>query len=176
MAAVDDLEVKTQRRVIALFRDRLGYEYLGDWRDRDDNRNIETCLLERFLVSQGHAPVLIAKAIREFQNAAALAGGRNLYEANREAYRLLRYGARVKPGVEENAQTVHLIDWKEPAANHFAVAEEVTVTGRHTKRPDLVLRPCSMRRSPPPCPRISCARMRASGLSTAGPVQPLRVP
>ena len=139
MAAVGDLEAKTQRRVIALLRHRLGYEYLGDWRDRDDNRNIETHLLERFLADQGHAPVLIAKAIREFEKAAALGAGRSLYEANREAYRLLRYGARVKPGVEENSQTVHLIDWKDPAANHFAVAEEVTVAGGHTKRPDLVL-------------------------------------
>ena len=139
MTRVGDLEVKTQRRVIALFRDRLGYEYLGDWRDRDDNRNIETRLLERFLVGQGHSTVLIAKAIREFEKAAALGGGRNLYEANREAYRLLRYGARVKPGVEENTQTVHLIDWKDPTANHFAIAEEVTVAGGNTKRPDLVL-------------------------------------
>ena len=139
MAAVGDLEVKTQRRVIALFRDRLGYEYLGDWRDRDDNRNIEIRLLERFLVGQGHAPVLIAKAMREFEKAAALGGGRSLYEANREAYRLLRYGAKVKPGVEENTATVHLVNWKNPVANHFAIAEEVTVAGEHKKRPDLVL-------------------------------------
>ena len=139
MTRVGDLEVKTQRRVIALFRDRLGYEYLGDWRDRDDNRNIETRLLERFLVGQGHSTVLIAKAIREFKKAAALGGGRNLYEANREAYRLLRYGAKVKPGVEENTATVRLIDWKDPTANHFAIAEEVTVAGGNTKRPDLVL-------------------------------------
>ncbi|MCY4648648.1 MAG: type I restriction endonuclease subunit R [Gammaproteobacteria bacterium] len=139
MTRVGDLEIKTQRRVIALFRDRLGYEYLGDWRDRDDNRNIEIRLLERFLIGQGHAPVLIAKAMREFEKAAALGGGRSLYEANQEAYRLLRYGAKVKPGVEENTATVRLIDWKNPAANHFAVAEEVTVAGGHTKRPDLVL-------------------------------------
>ena len=139
MTRVGDLEIKTQRRVIALFRDRLGYEYLGDWRDRDGNRNIETRLLERFLVGQGRAPILITKAIREFEKAAALGGGRNLYEANREAYRLLRYGAKVKPGVEEKTATVRLIDWKNPAANHFAIAEEVTVAGGHTKRPDLVL-------------------------------------
>ena len=49
--------------------------------------------------------------MREFEKAAALGGGRNLYEANRKAYRLLRYGARVKPGVEENTATVHPIDW-----------------------------------------------------------------
>ena len=33
----------------------------------------------------------------------------------------------------------HPIDWKNPAANHFAIAEEVTVTGKNTKRPDIVL-------------------------------------
>ncbi|MXX33955.1 MAG: HsdR family type I site-specific deoxyribonuclease [Gemmatimonadetes bacterium] len=137
--AVGELEIKTQRRVVKLFRDRLGYEYLGDWRDREDNRNIETGLLERFLVRQGHPRALMTKAIRELEKAAALGGGRNLYEANREAYRLLRYPARIKPGVEKNTADVRLIDWKDPLANHFALAEEVTVAGGHTKRPDLVL-------------------------------------
>ncbi|GAI00887.1 unnamed protein product, partial [marine sediment metagenome] len=32
-----------------------------------------------------------------------------------------------------------LIDWKHPENNHFAIAEEVTVRGNHTKRPDIVL-------------------------------------
>ena len=36
-------------------------------------------------------------------------------------------------------ETVWLIDWENPEANHFAIAEEVTVLGQHTKRPDLVL-------------------------------------
>ena len=127
MTAVGDLVFRPQRRVIALFRERVGYEYLGDWRDQDGNRNIERGLLEPFLARQGHSPVLIAKVFREFENAAALGGGRSLYEANREVCRLLRYGARVKPEVEENAATVRLIDWEDPAANHFAIAEEVTV-------------------------------------------------
>ena len=137
-AAVGDLEIKTQRRVVAPFRDRLGYEYLGDWRDREANRNIDAGLLARFLVRQGHPRAWTAEAIRELEKPAALGGGRNLYEANREAYRLLRYPARIKPGVEKNTADVHLIDWKDPLANHFAIAEEVTVAGGHTKRPDLV--------------------------------------
>jgi type I restriction enzyme R subunit len=32
-----------------------------------------------------------------------------------------------------------LIDWKHPENNHFAIAEEVTVEGLHTKRSDIVL-------------------------------------
>ena len=39
----------------------------------------------------------------------------------------------------EPHETVWLIDWKNPEANHFAIAEEVTVHGRNTKRPDVVL-------------------------------------
>ena len=36
---------------------------------------------------------------------------------------------KVKPGVGEQTETVWLIDWENPEANHFAVAEEVTVLG-----------------------------------------------
>jgi len=35
----------TQNRVIALFRDELGYRYLGDWTDREGNSNAEEKLL-----------------------------------------------------------------------------------------------------------------------------------
>ena len=139
MAPVGDLEARTQRRVIALLRDRLGYKYLGDWRERVDNRNIETSLLEAFLDRQGHSLGLIERAVRKFERAAALGSGQNLYEANREAYTMLRYGAKVKRAVEENTVTVHLIDWDNPSANDFAIAEEVTIAGANTKRPDLVL-------------------------------------
>ena len=57
----------------------------------------------------------------------------------RSTLTLLRYGAKVSPGVGEYTVTVHLIDWSDPAANHFAIAQEATVAGGHTKRPDLVL-------------------------------------
>ncbi|MDE0102652.1 MAG: type I restriction endonuclease, partial [Bryobacterales bacterium] len=139
MTAVGELEKKTQRRVIAYFRDHLGYTYLGNRHDRDDNRNIEPDHLTRFLKRQGHSPALITKALDKLDKAAALGGSKTLYDANREVYGLLRYGARVSPGLGQHTVTVHLIDWANPAANHFAIAEEVTVTGKNTKRPDIVL-------------------------------------
>ena len=139
MTQVGELERETQRRAIRHFRDHLGYNFLGNWHERDGNRNIETEFLTRFLERQGHTPTLITKALDKLDKAAALGGSKTLYDANREVYGLLRYGARVSPGVGKHTVTVHLIDWANPAANHFAIAEEVTVTGKNTKRPDIVL-------------------------------------
>jgi type I restriction enzyme R subunit len=45
MSDVGKPERVTQRRVIELFREELGYRYLGDWTDRDGNSNIEEGLL-----------------------------------------------------------------------------------------------------------------------------------
>ena len=41
-------EIVTQKRVIDMFKDPnlLGYEYLGDWENRDNNSNIEKEYLE----------------------------------------------------------------------------------------------------------------------------------
>src|SRR3989441_11667511 len=64
---------------------------------------------------------------------------RSLYDINKAVYGLLRYGVQIKPEAGENTQTVWLIDWKNPLNNYFAIAEEVTVKGEHTKRPDVVL-------------------------------------
>ena len=139
MTTVGELERETQRRVIRHFRDHLGYTFLGNWHERDNNRNIEPEFLTKFLKRQGHSPALITKALDKLDKAAALGGSKTLYDANREVYSLLRYGARVSPGVGKHAVTVHLIDWENPAANDFAIAEEVTVTGKNTKRPDIVL-------------------------------------
>lgn len=44
-----------------------------------------------------------------------------------------------KEGAGEQNQTVWLIDWANPQANDFAIADEVTVKGEYCKRPDLVL-------------------------------------
>jgi type I restriction enzyme R subunit len=139
MSEVGQVERKTQRRVIKLFTEQLGYEYLGNWKDREGNANIESELLSRHLEARGYEPTVITRALDRLSKAAAVGGGHGLYAANRAVYDLLRYGVKVRPGIGEQSQTVWLIDWRNPEANHFAIAEEVTVHGQHTKRPDVVL-------------------------------------
>ena len=76
MRDVGQRESLTQAQVLTFFQEHLGYRYLGDWKDRYGNSNIERGLLR---------------------------------------------------------------DWHNPENNDFAVAEEVTVVGANTKRPDVVL-------------------------------------
>ena len=139
MSTVGQREILTQRRVLALFRDVLGYAYLGHWKDRPDNGNVEEALLTDWLTRQGHHDKIIGKVLFELDKAAAVGGSKTLYDANREVYGLLRYGVKVKPDVGEQTITVWLIDWAHAESNDFAIAEEVTVVGENTKRPDLVL-------------------------------------
>ncbi|WP_311945116.1 type I restriction endonuclease subunit R [Halomonas piscis] len=139
MSTVGQRERLTQQQVIRFFQQELGYRYLGDWKDREGNRNVEETLLCDWLTRQGHDERVISRALRELDQAAALSGSKTLYDANRAVYEKLRYGVHIKPSVQEQTVTVWLIDWTNPANNDFAVAEEVTVAGPNTKRPDVVL-------------------------------------
>lgn len=139
MSTVGQIEKKAQDRVVRLFAEQLGYEYLGDWHDGSRTNGIEADLLTQNLRARNYDEVLITRALDQLEKAAAVGVGHNLFEANRDVYQLLRYGVKVKAAVGESTQTVWLIDWQTPSANHFAIAEEVTVLGHHTKRPDIVL-------------------------------------
>ncbi|MEU8772650.1 HsdR family type I site-specific deoxyribonuclease [Streptomyces sp. NPDC048606] len=139
MSDVGQAERKAQDRVVRLFRERLSYRYEGSWENRAGNSNIEVGLLESNLLTRGYGGTLVSKAIDQLRKAAALGGGRDLYEANRRVYELLRYGVKVKPGAGEQYETVWLIDWSDPQANDFVVVEEVTIVGKQTKRPDIML-------------------------------------
>jgi type I restriction enzyme R subunit len=139
MSDVGQVERKAQERVVRMFRDQLGYEYLGNWEYREANANIEVDLLTQNLRARGYDDNLITRTLDQLGKAASVGAGHDLYEANRDVYQLLRYGVKVKPGVGEQTETVWLIDWAHPGANHFVVVEEVTVLGQHTKRPDVVL-------------------------------------
>ncbi|MFP3980369.1 MAG: type I restriction endonuclease subunit R [Desulfobacterales bacterium] len=139
MSKVGQLESLTQQQVLRFFRDQLGYRYLGDWKDRNGNSNVENELLRDWLTRRGYEERIINRALWELDQAAALSGSKTLYDANRAVYENLRYGVHVKPSVEEQTITVWLIDWDSTENNDFAVAEEVTVAGANTKRPDVVL-------------------------------------
>ena len=138
MSTVGQRERLTQNRIVKLFREALGYRYLGNWEDRSGNSNIEENFLRAFLKQQKVGETLITKALYEL-NKAAGDQSRDLYYVNKDVYDLLRYGVKVRAEAGENTQTVWLIDWQNPLNNHFAIAEEVTVSGQHTKRPDIVL-------------------------------------
>jgi type I restriction enzyme R subunit len=137
MPTIGQLERATQDRVVMLLANQLGWEYLGNWHDREDNSNIEKSYLRAYLQSR-YSERLMDKAIRELRTVAG-DKTRNLYEVNKEVYELLRYGVKVREEVGENKQTVWLIDWRNPENNHFGFAEEVSIRGENKKRPDIVL-------------------------------------
>ena len=138
MSNIGKPERATQNRVIQLFRDELNYRYLGDWHERENNSNIEETLLSEHLTRSGYNAAQISGAIKKLKDEANN-HSQNLYNKNKAVYSVLRYGAAIKTSVSENTQTIHFIDWKNPQANDFAIAEEVTLKGQNTRRPDLVL-------------------------------------
>lgn len=140
---IGQVERKTQRRVIQLFIDELGYEYIGDLSEAKNNSNINEARLEHFLFAyQEYDQELIRRAITEFVKTAGDTT-LDLYFRNRAVYQLLRYGVPVKADVGAPTETIQLIDWRHPERNQFAIAEEVTIDASnpkgHEKRPDLVL-------------------------------------
>lgn len=139
MGAIGKPERASQNRVIQFFKDELGYTYLGDWEKEVRTQPIEEDLLLKYLIKNNrYSKELAQKAVDAIVKAATNLSD-DLYEANKEVYKLLRYGVTVREELGQPKETVWLIDWKNPTSNDFAVAEEVTVVGKHKKRPDVVL-------------------------------------
>lgn len=140
---IGEPERSVQNRLLALFKEKLKYVYLGNYEYRTCNRNIERKLLFDYLMStkkwsEDEANRAITKLEKE-----AYCTPQNMQEKNEKVYSLLRYGANVSPDVGTKKITVNLIDWEHPDKNQFYIAEEVTINSStpdsFTKRPDLVI-------------------------------------
>lgn len=138
MSTVGQIERRTQDRVVRFFQERLGYDYGGNL-ESFENSNIDEESLIHYLDGRGYDEEVIRKTLRALEAAGTVGGVRTVYEANQDVYDLLRYGVKVKRSVGDQFETAWLIDWDNPWANHFVVAEEVTIAGEHKKRPDVVL-------------------------------------
>ncbi|GIK61492.1 MAG: HsdR family type I site-specific deoxyribonuclease [Ignavibacteriota bacterium] len=138
MSEVGQRERETQNRIVKLFKDKLGYTYLGNWEERENNSNIEEELLTSYLKRKNVNDTLINKTLDKLR-ITANNYNESLYTNNKNIYSLLRYGVQDKTEAGEKKETVELIDWKHPEKNDFAIAEEVTVLGNREKRPDIVI-------------------------------------
>ncbi len=127
-------EKEVQKQVIETFKS-MGYAYLGDL-TKSDNENINKESLKAWLVKNQK---INDKRWQRIEHEIHKALNNDLYEANQEFYKLLIYGVRTKISQNEPTQTSWLIDWKDVSKNEFSVAEEVSVKGPNTKRPDMVL-------------------------------------
>ncbi|MGB4588046.1 MAG: HsdR family type I site-specific deoxyribonuclease [Clostridiaceae bacterium] len=132
---VGERERLTQDRIVKLLGDKLGYTYIGDLHEQD-NSNIDEAKLRKYLLAQGYSVELVRRAIYDLTEAAKI---QDLYYANKEVYSLLRYGTKNNERVGVISPRVKFINWDEPLKNDFYIAEEVTIKGQHTKRPDIVL-------------------------------------
>jgi len=70
VSTVGQPERVTQNRVLALFRDELGYRYLGDRTDRDGNSNVEEVPLSAWLTRSGNTAPQISAALYKLRTEA----------------------------------------------------------------------------------------------------------
>lgn len=140
---IGEPERSVQNRLLALFKEKLKYEYLGNYAYRTCNRNIERKLLFDYLMSTKKWSGDEAKRAIAILEKEAYCTPQNMQEKNEKVYSLLRYGVNVSPDVGAKKITVNLIDWEHPDKNQFYIAEEVTINSStpdsFTKRPDLVI-------------------------------------
>ncbi|MBQ7732934.1 MAG: HsdR family type I site-specific deoxyribonuclease [Synergistaceae bacterium] len=131
-----ETERQLQNRVKHWLIDDLHYEFIGNRQDIN-NTSIIAEYLTGNLHSRGYSHEVIRQAAEILDRAAANQSS-SLYQANEKVYNLLRYGVSVK---DNNGEYIHVnyIDWEDIANNRFYLAEEVTVSMKERKRPDLVL-------------------------------------
>ena len=134
---IDPERGRPRKKYIAEFQNIL-IIYLGNWKNRSGNSNIEKELLSEFLKSNTSSTTVIDKVLFELERVSSdesLA----LYDLNKQLYSMIRYGVNIKESAGVTSETVQLIDWNSPENNSFYIAEEVTIKGKYDRRPDIVL-------------------------------------
>lgn len=155
-----DKERAYQDKILELFRNKLGYEYLGNLQyarnatvNSDGNTNsplIESevrAFLESRVDANGnkkHTDSQISEAIMRLKSEITLPGNRfgQLTDKNTDVYNTLIYAMPVKPEPAKPEENVFFFDFDNPQNNRFRIAEEVSYIDRLTganSRPDLVV-------------------------------------
>ncbi len=138
-------EREVQNRIVRLVQQvHEQYQYAGNL-EQQENTNIREGVLKEFLTEkQGLTDLQADETTRKLKKAAYCGSASELYNANKETYRLLTSRTQVK---EKEAgrlsRQTQFIDWEHPERNIFEIAEEVTVKrniedARH-RRPDIVV-------------------------------------
>lgn len=148
-------EREYQNEIVKLFREELHYNYLGKLQYGKNKQNTEQGYknspivedeLRRFLSREGskYTEYQIEEAIRFVKDAAKLPDKRKgtLAETNNNLYEILIRHLAIPPDSEKTHENVYLFDFKNPLANNFSIAEEVSfidpLTSSHS-RPDIVV-------------------------------------
>lgn len=148
-------EREYQNEIVKLFREELHYDYLGklqygkNRQARDNglkNSPVIESELRRFLSREGsgYTDLQIKEAVRVVKNAARLSDKKTgtAADTNNTLYETLISHLPIQPDAEKPHENVYLFDFKNPLANHFAIAEEVSfidpLTNGHC-RPDIVV-------------------------------------
>ena len=148
-----------QNQVLVIFQNQLHYHFLGNLTYAHDavttadghvNAPFLPEQLLAFLQRQTNAhgcpytKSQLADVVHQLKGALALPNCRpgTLVNQNTLVTEMLMYGVKARPRPEEPEEDIQLFDFREPANNDFAIAEEVSfidpLTGR-SSRPDLVV-------------------------------------
>ena len=83
-------EIKTQDRIVKVFKEKLNYDYLGDWKERENNTNIEDDILTKNLKNRGYNTIQINLAINKLRRISEDLN-KSLYQKNKDIYEMIRY-------------------------------------------------------------------------------------
>lgn len=143
-------DAAVEQPAIQLFAD-LGWETVNLYHEWAGGKSTEGRESEKQVVLEGRLrsalerlnPDLPATAITQVIEEITLDRARMVpANANREVWRLLREGVKVKvttPRGGQETRTARIIDWRTPEVNDFLLASQFWVKGEmHRRRPDLI--------------------------------------